>query len=220
MLLIFLIWRRTAKFWAALLGQKSLEYDDPIRGKINEVSSSGNFMELEWTQRLVSLAKTVVILWGTYVWVKYTHRSPGLLTRTRTRLEVDAARKKWPRSCARVFCPLLWRSLFETSLSYLMHIYVRCSCPTWCLGLSLPCAVRDMRCCAGRHVELINYGELINHVELIAQQFVHRDFTTALAFLTFTTKWRPGSRCLRPLAVFLLFLFSFLCKYNEFSRYF
>lgn len=162
---------RTAKFLAALLGQKSLEYDDPIRGKINEVSSSGNFMELEWTQRLVSLAKTVVILWGTYVWVKYTHRSPGLLTRTRTRLEVDAARKKWPRSCARVFCPLLWRSLFETSLSYLMHIYVRCSCPIWCLGLSLPCAVRDMRCCAGRHVELINYGELINHVELIAQQF-------------------------------------------------
>lgn len=157
-------------------------------------------MELEWTQRLVSLAKTVVILWGTYVWVKYTHRSPGLLTRTRTRLEVDAARKKWPRSCARVFCPLLWRSLFETSLSYLMNIYVRCGCPLWYLGLSLPCAVRDMRCCAGRHVETINYGELINHVELVTQQFLHRDFTTALAFLTFTTKWRRGSRCLRLLA--------------------
>ena len=64
------------------------------------------------------LATTVVILWGTYVWVKYTHRSPGLLTRTRTRHEVDAARKRWSRSCARVFCPLLCRSLFE-KLSYI-----------------------------------------------------------------------------------------------------
>ena len=42
------------------------------------------------------------------------------------------------------------------------------------MGLSLPCAVRDMRCCAGRHVELINYGELINHIELISQQFLQQ----------------------------------------------
>lgn len=69
------------------------------------------------------------------------------------------------------------------------------------MALFLPCAVRDMRCCAGRHVESINYGELINHVELVPQQFLHRDFTTALAFLTFTAKWRRGSRCLRLLAI-------------------
>jgi len=94
------------------------------------------------------------------------------------------------------------------------------------MGLSLPCAVRDMRCCAGRHVELINYGELINHIELISQQFLQRDFTTALAFLTFTTKWRRGSRCLRPLAVLnspqgplatSCFSFPFSCKYNTLS---
>ena len=144
-----------AKFLTALLGQKSLEYDDSNRKKIDYVSSLVNFMELERTQRLVLLAKTVVILWGTYKWVKYTRRSPGLLTRTRirTKLEVDAARKQWSRSCARVFCPLLCLSLFETSLSYLMKIYVRCGCPLLCLALSLPCTVRDVRWCAGRHVE-------------------------------------------------------------------
>ena len=94
------------------------------------------------------------------------------------------------------------------------------------MGLSLPCAVRDMRCCAGRHVELINYGELINHIELISQQFLQRDFTTVLAFLTFTTKWRRGSRCLRSLAVLnspqgplatSCFSFPFSCKYNTLS---
>lgn len=143
----------------------------------------------------------MVTLWRTYVLVEYTHRSPGLLTRARTRLEVDAARKKLSRSCAIGFCPLLCLSLFETSLSYLMKIYVRCCSPLWCMALFLPCAVRDMRCCAGRHVESINYGELINHVELVPQQFLHRDFTTALAFLTFTAKWRRGSRCLRLLAI-------------------
>ena len=95
MFLTFLIWRHTAKFLAALLGQKSLDFDDPNREKINDVSSSGNFMELGWTQRLVSLTKTVVILWGTYAWVKYTHRSPGLLTRTRTRLEEVSLVRAW-----------------------------------------------------------------------------------------------------------------------------
>ena len=51
-----------AKFLTALLGQKSLEYDDSNRKKIDYVSSLVNFMELERTQRLVLLAKTVVIL--------------------------------------------------------------------------------------------------------------------------------------------------------------
>ena len=58
---------------------------------------------------------------------------------------------------------ILCRSLFDTSMLYVMKIYVRCCSPLRCMGLSLPCAVRDMICCAGRHVELINYGELINH---------------------------------------------------------
>ena len=77
--------------------------------------------------------------------------------------------------------------------------------------------------CVGRQVELINYGELINHIELINQQFL---CSTALAFLTFTTNWRHGSRCSRPLAVLYspqgplatsYFSFPFFCKYNTLS---